>query len=98
VRALGQGPTVLECTLRFQRELLNRTPINVRSWVSSYVGKIARVHQEIQLESGGTACEADFVVGLFDTRARKLIDPTPEWLASVGLTPSDWQPSGPASG
>lgn len=94
VRALGQGPTVLECTLRFQRELRNRTQVNVRSWVSSYVAKIARVHQEIQLESGGTACEADFVVGLFDTRARKLIDPTPQWLASVGLTQRDWQPRG----
>jgi hypothetical protein len=44
-----------------------------------------------RLESGEVACEAEFVLGLFDTQRRKLINPTPKWLASVGLSPEDWQ-------
>jgi thioesterase III len=91
VKELGQGPTVLECVLRFRRELRNRTRVTIVSRVHNYIGKIARLEQEIRLESGELACEAEFVLGLFDTERRKLIDPTPEWLASVGLRPEDWQ-------
>jgi len=98
VRELGQGPTVLECEVRFRRELRNRARVTVTSQVESYVGKIGRVHQEIRLESGDVACDADFVVGLFDTKQRKLIDPTPEWLASVGLRVEDWQRRGQPRG
>src|SRR5262249_19053659 len=89
---LGQGPTVLECTLRFRRELRNRTRVNIVSELQSYVGKIGRMHQEIRLESGEIACEAEFVLALFDTARRKLLDPTPAWLACVGLDASDWRP------
>jgi thioesterase III len=91
VQELGQGPTVLECVLRFRRELRNRTRVTIVSWIQSYIGKVARLQQEIRLESGEVACEAEFLVGLFDTQRRKLIDPTPEWLSSVGLGPEDWQ-------
>ena len=92
VQELQQGPTVLECTVRFRRELRNRQQVSVRSHVSSYVGKIARICQEIHLPGGEVACEAEFVVGLFDLVRRKLIEPTPQWLAAVGLSQEDWQP------
>jgi thioesterase-3 len=91
VQELRQGPTVLECVLRFRRELRNRMRVTIVTRVQSYIGKIARMEQEIRLESGEVACQAEFVVGLFDTERRKLIDPTPEWLACVGLRPEDWQ-------
>lgn len=92
VAELKQGPTVLECTIKFRRELRNRQQVCVRSEVSSYVGKIARVRQEIVLPDGEIACEAEFVVGLFDLVRRKLIEPTSAWLAAVGLRQEDWQP------
>ncbi|MEY2933008.1 MAG: hypothetical protein RL033_3757 [Pseudomonadota bacterium] len=92
VQELQQGPTVLECTVRFRRELRNRQQVCVRTEVSSYVGKIARMRQEILLPGGEIACEAEFVIALFDLARRKLMEPTPEWLASVGLTEEDWQP------
>lgn len=92
VAELQQGPTVLECTVKFRRELRNRQQVCVRSEVSSYVGKIARVRQEIVLPGGETACEAEFVIGLFDLARRKLIEPTAPWLAAVGLREEDWQP------
>lgn len=93
VQELQQGPTVLACTIKFKRELRNRQQVFIRSEVGSYVGKIARVRQEIVLPDGTSACEAEFVVGLFDLARRKLIEPTPAWLAAVGLTEGDWQPS-----
>lgn len=98
VQELQQGPTVLECTVKFRRELRNRQEVCVRSEVSSYVGKIARIRQEIVLPGGELACEAEFVVGLFDLARRKLIEPTLEWLASVGLSQADWQPQASSSG
>jgi acyl-CoA thioester hydrolase len=94
VKELQQGPTILQCSLEFRRELHNRTKVLIRSWVDSYVGKIGRVTQEIRFEDGSVACTASFVVGLFDLRARKLVEPTDEWLEAVGLSRSAWKSSG----
>jgi acyl-CoA thioester hydrolase len=38
-------------------------------------------------EKGEEAAIADFVIGLFDLNARKLIEPTPEWKHALGLKP-----------
>lgn len=92
VAELNQGPTILECGLKFQRELRNREAILIRSWVESYVGKVARVRQDLHLaEDGELSCSATFVVGLFDVSQRKLIHPTPEWLACVGWSLEVWK-------
>ncbi len=93
VVASGRGPTILECTLEFKRELRNRQSITIRSWAESYVGKIGIVRQDIELEGGDVSCSASFVMGLFDVKGRKLIPPTEEWLACVGWTLDDWRPS-----
>ena len=83
------GPTILEINLKFQRELRNRQPIVVKTWMDSYAGKIGRVRQEIRDPEGNLFCEALFTIGLFDVVARKLIPPTPEWIRALGLTESD---------
>jgi thioesterase III len=83
------GPTILEINLKFQRELRNRQPIVIKTWMDSYTGKIGRVGQEIRDAEGNLFCEALFTIGLFDLTARKLIPPTPEWLRALGLTESD---------
>jgi len=83
------GPTILEISLKFQRELKNRQPIVIRTWMDSYAGKIGRVRQEIRDPDGNLFCEALFMIGLFDLDARKLILPTPEWLRALGLTEGD---------
>ncbi len=87
IRELQQGPTVLECTLRFKREIKNRQRIVVRTWVESYAGKVGVVVQEMRDEAGELCCEGRFVCGLFDLKARRLLAPTPEWLLAVGLAP-----------
>jgi acyl-CoA thioester hydrolase len=86
------GPTILEINLRFQRELRNRQRVTVKTWVDSYAGKIGRLAQQICDEQGNVCCEAMFVIGLFDMAARKLIPPTPAWLAACGLRPEDVGP------
>lgn len=91
VRARGQGPTLLECTVKFKRELINRETIVIRSWTESYVGKIAIVRQQMLRPGDVVCCSADFIMALFDVNERKLINPTDAWLACVGLTRDDWQ-------
>jgi thioesterase III len=87
------GPVVLEIQLRFRRELRNRQRVTIRSWVESYSGKTGRFQQHILDDAGAICCEAGFTVGLFDLTARKLIPPTPEWLAALGLRAEDLAPS-----
>ncbi len=91
---LRQGPTIVECTLEFSRELRNRTEVVIRSWAESYVGKIAIVRQDIVGMGDAVHCKARFKIGLFDTRERRLIDPTDAWLNCVGFSRDAWQPKG----
>jgi acyl-CoA thioester hydrolase len=92
IRRRAQGPTILECTIKFRRELKNRERVVIRSWAESYVGKIASVRQTIVRDDGQVCCEADFVMALFDVQARKIVEPTDEWLGCVGWTRADWSP------
>ena len=88
IRELQQGPTVLEVTLRFRREIKNRQTIVIRTWLESYRGKVGAVLQERRDVAGELCCEGHFLCGLFDLKARRLIAPTPEWLTAVGAPPS----------
>lgn len=80
------GPTILEVRLQFRREIVNREKIVIKTWVASVQRKTMTLRQVMVNEKGEEACLADFVIGLFDLSARKLIDPTPEWRKAVGLT------------
>ena len=83
------GPTVLELHLRFVREIRNRQRVTIRSWIGSYSGKIGTLTQQIVDEPGNLCCDALFTIGLFDLTTRKLVRPTPEWIAALGLTAAD---------
>ena len=87
IRETAQGPTVLEVTLRFKREITNRQRIVIRTWVDSYESKVGTVIQEMRDEAGELCCEGRFLCGLFDLNARRLVAPTPAWLVAVGLEP-----------
>lgn len=82
------GPTILAVTLQFRREIKNRETITIRTTVASHKGKITQLHQVMVNEQGEEACIADFTIGLFDLRQRKLIPPTPEWARAIDL-PTD---------
>lgn len=78
------GPTILEINIVFKRELKLRDKIYIESHIASYEGKIATLVQTIKREGDEFCCQAHITMALFDMHARKLILPTPEWLAAVG--------------
>ena len=85
IRKTGRGPTILEIVLRFKRELKNRQAIVIESTVTSYQGKVGHMTQRIVDDAGQVYCEAQFVIGLFDLSARRLIPPTADWLRGIGV-------------
>lgn len=89
VQARKIGPTILEISLRFVREIKNRERITVKSWLESYTGKVGRFRQQMVNVNGDLCCDATFVMGLFDMQSRKLIPPTPEWLRALGISAAD---------
>ena len=86
VRASGTGPVILEVTLRFLREIKNRQQLVIRSSLDSYEGKIGKMTQLLVDDAGQVCCEGKFVFAQWDTRSRKIIEPTPEWRRAVGMT------------
>jgi acyl-CoA thioester hydrolase len=89
VHRLQIGPTILDVQVRFARELRNRQPIVIKTWLESYSGKVGKLVQQMSDEAGKLCCEATFTMALFDLAARKLILPTPKWLKALGLRPED---------
>lgn len=85
IKQKGIGPVILEVRLQFKKELRNREHITIRTWSKEYKGKVGTLVQAMINEKGEEAARAEFVFGLFDLRARKLIDPTPEWKAAISF-------------
>lgn len=85
VKETGLGPTILEVRIRFRKELLARQKIRVESRCVSYEGRIGRLEQRVLDEAGEECCTAEYVIGLLDLRARKLVPPTEEWKRAVGI-------------
>lgn len=85
VHELKIGPVILELNLKFKREVANREKVVIKTGVLKHAGKISTLRQVMLNSKGEEACVAEFVIGLFDLNARKLIDYTPEWNAALGL-------------
>ena len=86
IRQTRTGPTVLEISLRFMRELSPRDAVVIRTEMLSYERKVGKLRQQIIKADGAIACEAVFTIGLFDLDRRRLIEPTPAWLHAIGMT------------
>ncbi len=83
----GLGPTVLEWNIKFRKEIRLRERINIESQMLTYDRKIGTLRQDIFNEKEELCCEARMTFGLFDTKERKLVNPTPEWLYAIGMGP-----------
>lgn len=75
------GPVILEVHLKFVKEVKNRERVNIETTFEGFSGKVGKVHQRLVNEAGESACEADFVVAVFDLKQRKIIEPPKGWLA-----------------
>jgi acyl-CoA thioester hydrolase len=79
----GLGPTILDVSLRFLKELRARDEILIHSYITSYERKIGKMVQK--MVRGNEECSiAEFTFGLFSLTERKLVLPTPEWLKGIG--------------
>jgi acyl-CoA thioester hydrolase len=85
VLEVQQGPVVLELTLKFRREISLRETIRITTELVDYTGKIGRFRQAMIKADGTLATELSLAMGLFDMKARKLIEPTPEWKQAIGF-------------
>jgi acyl-CoA thioester hydrolase len=85
IQKRGVGPVIIEVRLRFGREVLAGEKVLIKSQVHDYAGRLGRISQIMFLSNGQTACKAEFVIGLFDLKSRRLIKPTDQWLKAVGL-------------
>lgn len=81
----GLAPTILEVSLRFLREVRLRDEVVIQTQLLSYKGKIGVILQKM-MRGTEVCCNAEFTIGLFDLKERKMVLPTPEWLAAIGVT------------
>lgn len=81
IQASGTGPVILEAHVRYRRELKNREPATIETSLLEYRGKLGRLRQVMKNAEGLVACDAEFVLALWDLEQRKLLAPTPAWLS-----------------
>lgn len=80
----GIGPTLLEANVKFLKELHARDSIVIESQSFYFERKTGKINQKI-MRAGEVCSTAEFTIGLFDMKERKLIVPTPYWFAAIGL-------------
>jgi thioesterase III len=84
IQTRQEGPIVLECHIKFLRELKLRQAIVIESQVVSYDKKIGIMQQNIVDEQGTVYSEASLTFGFFDMKTRRLILPSESWLLAIG--------------
>ena len=77
------GTVVLECRIRFKRELRLREEVVIATQLYEISKKTAIIRHEILKKDGSVAAEAFFTMGCFDLSLRRLMSPTSAWLAAV---------------
>lgn len=86
IQKLQMGPVILDLKLRFKRELKNREEIKILTRPLEIVSpKILILEQSMIKMDGKIASDAQFTIGFFDMRERKLINASPEWLKAIGI-------------
>lgn len=80
----GWGPVVLETNIRYLKELRLRDEIIIVTKFLYFENKVGKLLQEM-MRGDVICCSAEFTIGFFDLKARKLILPTEDWLKAIGL-------------
>lgn len=97
IQETQRGPIILDCTVQFRREVTNRQPVVIRSWIDEMRPKIAKVRQDVVASATagavagepGAFCSATFTMAFFDLAARRIIEPSEAWLDAFGLSVLD---------
>lgn len=83
IKSSGLGPVILEINVRFIKELTLRENIIIHTQSGGYRSKIGMIKQWITDSNGNICSDIEMKVGLFDTKQRKLVEPTEDWLNAV---------------
>lgn len=84
VQATRKGPVILDIQVQFRKEVKLRDFIRISVQTDPMKGKIGVINQKILNADGAVSAEAKVTYSLFDLNARRLINPTPEWLKAIG--------------
>lgn len=84
IHASGIGPVILECNIKFMKEIRLRESIVIESQMMSFENKIGVMRQDILDEQGNVCSEAKLTIGVFDMKIRKLILPPEQWRLALG--------------
>lgn len=85
------GPVITSLNIQYKREITNRETIRIETQVSSFRNKkILCLEQKMIKEDGSVANTMVMEAGLFDLKERRLLDPTDEWMAALGVK-GEWQ-------
>jgi acyl-CoA thioester hydrolase len=76
---------ILELQVQYRKELKARQEVIIESYVAQHERLFTQIHQEMKSESGTIYSIIDLKFGCFDLKRRKLITPTPEWKAALGI-------------
>lgn len=86
IKEIQIGPVILDMRIRFKREVLNRENIRITSKTSAIISPKLMVLEQIMYKADGkVASEAEFTIGIFDMKARKLVDAPSEWMKAIGV-------------
>lgn len=80
-----KGPVILDINVKFFKELKLREKIYITVETLSYEGRFSKIKQQMIKQDGSVASEFLMTAAFFDLKARKIIDPSPEWLKALGL-------------
>lgn len=83
----GVGPVILDIKIRFLKEIRLREEVVITTQCVSYEKKVGTIAHKI-MRGDELCCSAEITIGLWDLKDRKLISPTPPWLAAFGIKPS----------
>jgi len=84
------GPVVTSINIQYKRELKNREKIVIETIFGGFRNsKILNLDQQMIKEDGTVANTMKLEAGLFDLEKRRLLDPSDEWMAALGVS-GDW--------
>jgi acyl-CoA thioester hydrolase len=84
VEESGFGPVLVEAHLYYKRELEAETQLEIETQIMDGERRLFKITQWLRDDAGTVCAEADFKLGYFDLKTRRLISPPPEWASAFG--------------
>jgi len=85
------GPVITSLKIDFKRELKNRETVVIETVFGGFRNsKISFLEQKMIKSDGQVANTMTMEAGLFDLKQRRLVDPSDEWMAALGVK-ADWR-------